>query len=141
MLRFGPDNDGDGISDWNEKNIYYTNSYDFDSDDDLMPDGWEIINKLNPLINDANNDTDNDHLTNLVEYIHQTDPNNYDSDNDGFSDGIEINSGTDPNDPNDFPNEKPHENGTILGYNILIILSIVGISLITLSLKMKTTKI
>ena len=135
LLRFGPDNDGDGFSDWNEKNLYFTNPYDFDSDDDLMPDGWEIINKLNPLINDANNDTDNDNLTNLEEYIHRTDPNNHDSDNDGFFDGIEVNSGTDPNNPNDYP----IENGIIPGYGIFLLLSFIGISIITVSLKKKYT--
>ena len=135
LLRFGPDNDGDGLSDWNEKNIYFTNSNHFDSDDDLMPDGWEILNELNPLINDANNDTDNDNLTNLEEYIHQTDPNNHDSDNDGFSDGIEVNSGTDPNNPNEYPNE----NEIISGYGIFLLLSLIGISIITVSLKKKYT--
>jgi len=63
---FGIDTDNDGI----------VNS--IDSDGDGMPDTWEIANNLNPLVDDANNDADNDGLTNLQEYaggVNSTDPN------------------------------------------------------------------
>ncbi len=40
--------------------------------------------------NDANEDSDNDGLTNLQEYQNGTDPQNKDSDGDGFSDGDEL---------------------------------------------------
>ncbi|MCP4161124.1 MAG: hypothetical protein GY760_13710, partial [Deltaproteobacteria bacterium] len=49
-----------------------------DSDSDGMPDGWEIINKLNPMFNDANIDSDNDGFINLHEYYANTDPNVHD---------------------------------------------------------------
>lgn len=49
-------------------------------------------------------DSDNDGLSDLGEFIHDTNPNLADSDSDGLSDGEEVNSGadgfiTDPNDP------------------------------------------
>ena len=70
-----------------------------DTDNDGMPDGWELNNNLNPFINDSANDPDGDNLTNLQEYQNDTDPNDSDSDNDGLTDGQEVNIySTDPND-------------------------------------------
>ena len=66
-----------------------------------MPDGWEVYNGLNPLIDDASGDADSDGLTNYEEFIYDTDPNDEDSDDDSFSDKEEIDANTDPNDPND----------------------------------------
>ena len=40
--------------------------------------------------NDAKSDPDGDQLTNLQEFIHGTDPNNFDSDNGGCDDGWEV---------------------------------------------------
>jgi hypothetical protein len=103
------DTDGDGISDADEANIYYTdpgkkdtdgdgiedgdelnywgaawnadpdgdllvNLVDPDSDNDLMKDGWEIDNDLDPEIDDAGVDTDGDKVSNLIEYKLATDP-------------------------------------------------------------------
>ncbi|MGC8887388.1 MAG: immunoglobulin domain-containing protein [Verrucomicrobiia bacterium] len=46
-----------------------------DSDNDGMPDDWEILYGLNPQdSSDANIDSDNDGLTNLQEYIAGTNP-------------------------------------------------------------------
>ena len=45
------------------------------------------------------NDPDNDGLTNDVEAIAGTDPNNPDTDGDGLTDGQEVALGTDPNNP------------------------------------------
>jgi hypothetical protein len=39
-----------------------------------MPDGWEIGYNLNPLIDDADDDSDLDGWTNLTEYKRGTDP-------------------------------------------------------------------
>lgn len=41
-----------------------------------MEDGWEVNNELNPLVNDANIDSDNDGAFNYIEYKLGTDPNN-----------------------------------------------------------------
>ncbi len=43
------DTDGDGISDYDEINIYHTNPNDPDTDHDGVPDGVEILARTNPL--------------------------------------------------------------------------------------------
>jgi hypothetical protein len=49
-----------------------------DSDFDDIPDGWEIRNKLDPINPlDASFDNDNDGISNLDEYLLNTDPNNF----------------------------------------------------------------
>jgi len=109
------DSDADGLTDYDEINIYGTNPNDPDSDDDSLPDGAEInIYQTNPLSSDSdgdqmpdfyeieynfdpNNSTDalldfdNDDLTNLEEYQENTSPINPDSDGDFLSDGSEVN--------------------------------------------------
>ncbi len=73
-----------------------------DSDNDGLPDSWEILNNLDPQdISDSGLDFDNDGLTNLEEFNAQTDPNNSDSDNDGMPDGWEVDHGHNPNDASD----------------------------------------
>ena len=42
------DTDGDGLSDWDEINIYHTSPYLADSDSDGIPDGVEVKNGTNP---------------------------------------------------------------------------------------------
>lgn len=62
-----------------------------DTDGDGMPDGWEMINGLNPLNPaDAAGDPDADGLSNLNEYLWGANPNSRDSDSDGLSDGTEV---------------------------------------------------
>jgi len=56
-----------------------------------MPDGWEVSNSLNPLINDSSGDLDSDNLSNLDEYTNGTDPNDSDTDGDKLLDGDEVN--------------------------------------------------
>ena len=68
-----------------------------------MNDYWEHNNGLNPLINDAGGDPDEDNLNNFLEYIYMCDPQDSDSDSDGYEDGLEILHGTDPNDATDYP--------------------------------------
>ncbi|QHI70825.1 S8 family serine peptidase [Tichowtungia aerotolerans] len=72
--------------------------YEFvDSDEDGMPDGWELDNGFvytDPA--DGAVDSDTDGLTNLQEYLNGTDPWDDDSDDDGLLDGVEITDGTDP---------------------------------------------
>lgn len=68
-----------------------------DSDDDGMPDWWEILHGLDPFDpSDAHEDLDGDGLTNLEEYLLGTDPNNSDTDGDGVPDGEEVALGLDP---------------------------------------------
>ena len=83
-----------------------TNPINRDTDNDGMPDGWEVFRFLNPTINDADEDPDNDTLINILEYdnpnddtddIDDSDPMFNDTDDDGAFDGIEaIIHGTDP---------------------------------------------
>lgn len=47
-----------------------------DSDNDGMPDAWELENGLNVGVNDAATDSDNDELSNIEEYIAGTQPTN-----------------------------------------------------------------
>ena len=74
FARFGKDSDMEGLSDYQEINLYNTN-----------PD---------------KDDTDNDGLTDYEEVkIYNTNPNNPDTDGDGSNDEYEILNGFDPNDP------------------------------------------
>jgi hypothetical protein len=84
-LRLNPkksDTDDDGIIDGNEDKNHNgvvdpgeTNPADADTDDDGMPDGWEVQYGLNPLVNDAEGDLDNDRFSNFKEYQKGTLPN------------------------------------------------------------------
>ena len=67
------DNDGDGLTNFDEINIYGTDPNDADTDDDGLNDGLEVN-------------------------FFGTDPLLADSDGDGFRDGDEVFMGTDPND-------------------------------------------
>jgi len=69
------DTDGDGLKDYQELIIYNTNRESSDTDDDKMPDGWEVQYGLNPLANDASLDKDSDGYSNLEEYQAGSDPN------------------------------------------------------------------
>ena len=79
-----------------------------DTDSDLMPDGWEVLNVIDPLVNDAGDDFDVDDLTNLQEYNYGTDPNDADTDGDLMPDGWEVLYGYDP--LNEFESD-PDPNG------------------------------
>lgn len=65
------DTDADGLTDWQEERVHFTNPLLADSDGDGLDDAAEIE-------------------------LHLTDPNDADSDDDGFSDGVEIAYGSDP---------------------------------------------
>jgi hypothetical protein len=72
-----------------------------DIDNDGMPNCWELTNNLNPHDDtDAVLDPDTDNLSNLDEYIHQTNPQNPDTDGDHIPDGAEVALGLDPLVPN-----------------------------------------
>lgn len=133
------DSDEDGLPDYLEKEIG-TDRYNADTDGDGLPDGYEyFILGTDPKkadsddngISDADEDFDEDGLTNLEEYelgtdpfskdtdydglsdydevkIYNTDPLKYDTDGDKVSDGDEIELGLDPNNPatNGYPDNE-----------------------------------
>ncbi|MHA2312593.1 MAG: Kelch repeat-containing protein [Candidatus Thorarchaeota archaeon] len=73
------DNDDDELTDLLEFNLG-TQWFNPDSDFDLMPDGWEYNNALDPLDpSDASLDPDNDGFLNLEEYEAGTDPHSRNS--------------------------------------------------------------
>ncbi|MCS6771490.1 MAG: S8 family serine peptidase [Kiritimatiellae bacterium] len=106
----GADPDGDGASNLDEF-LWWLNSgascaitniavpagpnpTAFDTDNDGMPDGWEIVNNLNPIVNDAALDVDGDGVNNLNEYLNGGDPRTPDTDGDGVGDATELVNGT-----------------------------------------------
>ena len=68
------DSDGDGLTDAYEQLVSKTLISTNDTDGDAIPDGWEVAHGLNPLVNDAGEDPDDDGVTNLQEYQNNTDP-------------------------------------------------------------------
>jgi parallel beta-helix repeat protein len=88
--------DDDSLNDYEEDRIYFTDRFDEDTDDDKMPDDYEVENLLNPLIDDSFDDPDTDLLTNLLEYYEKTDPHSSDSDSDLLPDGYETFNGLNP---------------------------------------------
>ncbi len=70
------DTDADGLTDFDEVNIYASSPRHSDTDGDGMPDGWEVEQGFNLLdLTDASLDSDGDTVSNLEEYLVQTDPN------------------------------------------------------------------
>ncbi|MCR4745712.1 MAG: Ig-like domain-containing protein [Lachnospiraceae bacterium] len=102
---YGKDSDGDNIPDMLEEEIG-TNPNAKDTDGDGLDDNIELYyTKTSPLnadtdgngISDADEDTDEDGLTNAEEVAKKTDPGAADTDGDGLTDGDEVNiHGTDP---------------------------------------------
>lgn len=93
----GDDFDYDGLSNWDEVSTHQTNPLKWDSDDDGLPDWWEIEHGLDPNddgsidpANGANGDPDGDGLTNEFEYWYYADPNLADTDGDGLNDYDEL---------------------------------------------------
>ncbi|MFL0805084.1 MAG: hypothetical protein K6L81_15335 [Agarilytica sp.] len=85
------DTDGDGTMD-DVDQFPLNASYQYDLDEDGLPDALE---DLHPFLNrhtpwDANEDFDTDGLTNLEEFIAQTQLDNPDSDLDGTPDGEDV---------------------------------------------------
>jgi len=93
------DTDGDTLSDGDEINIHGSDPLLADSDADGMPDDYEVSHALEVLIDDSAQDLDNDGLTNLDEFLAGTLVNNDDTDGDGEKDGVDV----DPLIPNSAP--------------------------------------
>jgi len=68
------DYDGDGALDSDEINVSETSPIDPDTDNDGLPDGFEIDNGLDPHADDACADLDGDGVDNETEYQQGTDP-------------------------------------------------------------------
>jgi hypothetical protein len=97
-----------------------------DRDHDRMPDKWEKKHHLNVHANDARKDADRDHLSNLSEFRHHTDPQKADTDDDGIDDDDELRDATNPrkDDSDDDGVEDADEiSGTIVSFanNVLTI--------------------
>lgn len=90
------DRDGDGLSDYDEVTVYFTDPLNPDTDGGGIWDGVEISTGTNP--NDRHDDdSDRDGLVNADETpVYRTDPAMPDTDGDGVLDGQEILRGTDP---------------------------------------------
>jgi hypothetical protein len=90
-----------------------THLANWDTDGDLLPDGWEIQNGLNPLSNSGNDgmngDPDQDGLVNIDERIYGSSPTLADTDGDGVGDVHEITQGSDPADGSDGGQPPPPE--------------------------------
>lgn len=98
-----------------------------DSDNDGMPDRWEIINGLRYDVVDSMVDNDNDGLSNLEEFLKGTDPNSADSDGDSINDYKEVEDGTDP----------LSEDIILWPFIILLVLMVASIFILILSHKYK----
>jgi len=59
------DTDGDSLNEC-EESLIGTDPFDFDSDSDAIPDSWEWLYGLNPLIPDDNLDSNGDGITNKI---------------------------------------------------------------------------
>ncbi|MEW6989413.1 hypothetical protein AADZ91_01880 [Colwelliaceae bacterium 6441] len=84
-----------------DANQIRTYTLEADHDNDLIPSYYERKYGLDPFVDDATNDPDEDGLSNLAEYQNGTLPNQGDTDGDNMSDGWEIEYGLNPNDETD----------------------------------------
>lgn len=81
------DLDLDDLSNYLEYS-YGTDPTDYDTDDDLMRDGYEFIYGLNGIVNDAALDLDGDMIPNLYEYNNNLSVAENDADEDSDRDGM-----------------------------------------------------
>lgn len=103
VLAIGVDSDGDGLSDWEEINIWGTDPFSADTTGSGLSDSQEVRLGLDP----TEWDTDGDSIPDHIELLLGLDPRNRDSDGDGWGDGFELAMGTDPLNPNSVPRTRP----------------------------------
>ena len=88
------DSDGDGLSDYHELNVYFTDHNNEDTDGDGYNDGLEIERGYSPRHGDAKKliqvDSDKDYLNDKWELVLGTGLMNPDSDGDLYLDGTEV---------------------------------------------------
>jgi len=156
------------LIDENVTNNKSKDKLDNDTDNDFIPDEWEKEHNFNISDpSDAFLDSDMDNLTNLEEYLNNTNPKNPDSDLDGLSDGdevkiyltnpldsdtdydnyndgLEIDKNTDPLDDEDYPidedKEKESKKFEIGIYLLLIEIIIIILFLLSLYIKQRNKK-
>lgn len=100
--RDGPNDDLDGDLLTNKTEFdNHTHPLKGDTDDDSLPDKWELDHNLkadsNEEANGTDGDPDEDGLTNFRELSFGSHPNKKDTDKDGLNDLKEIEIGTNPN--------------------------------------------
>src|SRR4030042_6426808 len=96
------DSDTDGLSDYDEKEIYYTLADNPDTDNDGFIDGAEVRNGYSPKqqkLKMDKVDSDNDGLNDEWEIRLGTNIMSSDTDNDSYSDGTEVLNNFSPTDP------------------------------------------
>lgn len=100
------DTDEDGLSDYQELNLFgYNPTYSdtdkngvIDSNEDFDEDGLTNIDEIQNGLDPTSKDSDSDLISDSDEInIYKTNPLNSDTDGDGVIDGLEIECGTDPN--------------------------------------------
>lgn len=105
------DTDGDGVNDFDEVTLFFTDPLkaDSDKDGDGLTDAFEILT----VKSDPNSfDTDGDGLDDGTEHRIGSDPLN-DLDRDGLKDDEELALGTDPNNgDSDFDGVNDFDEGT-----------------------------
>lgn len=94
------DSDSDGVNDYDETMIYYTDPNNPDTDNDGYNDREELINGFSPWEKTdkkmEETDFDKDGLSDRMELNFHVNPVVSDTDGDGYVDGEEINAGYDP---------------------------------------------
>lgn len=76
-----------------------------DSDNDGLPDEWEMQKFGSLSVANGNTDSDGDGLSDRDEYLRGTNPNSADTDGDGINDSDEIRYGSNPTVSTDTPSD------------------------------------